>query len=327
VIGALGAAAGHLLFGVAGALWVLVIARVIQGLTAGDMPALFAYVADITPAGDRARRYGLLGALAGVGMMVGPAIGGLLARISLAAPVFATAAVAALIGLVALVALPESLAQEHRSQGLRLEHLHPFKVLSDAFSRVQLRPLLVGFALVSIPFVFFVNNISVAALDSVGWGPTEVGLLISVIGVLDIVIQGGLLALLLPRLGERGVVVAGIATQAIGCAGIAVAASFLPLPWLLGAAALLMAAGEGGMTAALSGLMSASVGVDEQGWLAGGVQSLGSAIQMVAPLLAGWLYSTGGHATPYWVGLAMILAAGTVFARSRLASPALAAPA
>ena len=69
------------------------------------------------------------------------------------------------------------------------------------------------------------------------------------------------------------------------------------------------------MTAALNGLMSTSVGPDDQGWLAGGVSSIGSAIQMTAPLMAGWLYAVVGHAVPYWSGLAMILIAGITFVR------------
>jgi len=317
ILGAFGAAIGYVLFGIGGALWVLVVGRIIQGLTAGDMPALFAYVADITPAADRAKRYGFLGALSGVGFMAGPALGGLLARISLSAPIYATAVVALLVGLISLVLLPESLAPENKASKLKLAELHPLKVIRDAFTRKGLTGLLIGFTLITIPFTFYVSNVSVLALDSVGWGPTQVGLMVSGVGVVDIIVQGGLLGILLPRIGERGVVLSGISVQAIGCLGLALCASVFQLPWLLVAACLLLAAGEGGMNAALNGMMSTSVGPDEQGWLAGGVSSIGSAIQMVGPLLAGWMYAVVGHAIPYWTGLVMILIAGMVFVRIR----------
>ncbi|MFG3280567.1 MFS transporter [Streptomyces sp. NPDC048111] len=316
IISAFGAAAAYAVFGVGGALWVLIAGRALQGLCAGDMPAIFAYVADITPAEDRTKRYGLLGALVGVGMMVGPAIGGVLAKLSLDAPVWATALTAVLVGLVSLVALPESLAPQHRAAGLKLADLHPFKVLREAFGRPELRLLLCGFTLVSVPFYFYANNLSVLGRDTVGWGPTQIGLLLSIAGVLDIVIQGGLLALLLPRIGERGVVVSGIAAQALGCAGMALVAFSLDLPQLLAVAALLFASGQGAMTAALDGLMSNSVREDEQGWLAGGISSIGSAIQLSAPLLAGWLYASAGHATPYGLGFLMIVAAAVLLARA-----------
>ena len=318
----LGAAVGYVLFGIGGALWVLVLARVVQGLSAGDQPALFGYVADITAEKDRAKRFGFLGALTGVSFMVGPALGGLLARVSVSLPMFATAGLAVLVALISLTALPESLAPENRTSGLVLANLHPFKVIKDALARPHLRPLLLGLALITIPFMFFANNISVLALDAVTWGPTQVGLLLTVNGVIDVVVQGGLLAILLPRIGERGVVVAGIVGQAVGCLGLAVCASFLPWPALLAGAALVFAAGQGGMNAALDGLMSTSVRADEQGWLAGGISSLNSAIQMVAPLVAGWVYVVVGHGAPYWAGLAMIGAAAVLLARATMPNAA-----
>ncbi len=275
VISVFGSALGFVLFGVGGALWVLLVSRIIDGLTAGDMPVMFAYVADITPPEDRARRYGLLGALSGIGFMIGPALGGLLAHINLAAPVFATAAIAVVIGLLSALALPESLPKQDRKASLDVAQLNPFKVIAGAFARPELRSLLTGLALVSIPFAFFANNFSVVALDSVGWGPGQVGWVLSAIGVCDILVQGVLLGWALRTFGERGVALAGMLGQLAGCLGLAIVASLLSAPWLLVAAGLVLAAGQGGMTAALDGLMSASVAVDEQGWLAGSVTSLG----------------------------------------------------
>ncbi|HEY3339716.1 MAG TPA: MFS transporter [Propionicimonas sp.] len=315
VISVLGSAAGYLMFGIGGALWVLLVSRIIDGLTAGDLPVMFAYLADITPPEDRAKRYGLLGALGGIGTMVGPAIGAFLATISLSAPVFATAAIAALIGLLSAFLLPESLKQENRTTELKLAELHPFTVISAAFGRKELRALLIAFTLVSIPFAFFVNNVSVLALDAIQWGPTQVGLLLSGVGVVDIIIQGALLGPLVKRFGERGVVVAGMVGQLIGCLGLALVASLVPLSGLLASAALMFAAGQGGMQAALDGVMSSSVGADEQGWLAGGMSSLGSAVQMTAPLLAGWLYGIS-HGAPYWLSVGLIALAAFTLAQS-----------
>jgi DHA1 family tetracycline resistance protein-like MFS transporter len=315
VISVLGSAAGYLMFGIGGALWVLLVSRIIDGLTAGDLPVMFAYLADITPPEDRARRYGLLGALGGIGTMVGPAIGAFLATISLSAPVFATAAIAALIGVLSAVVLPESLAPENRSGELKLAELHPFTVISAAFGRRELRALLIGVTLISIPFAFFVNNVSVLALDAIHWGPTELGLLLSGVGVVDIIIQGALLGVLIRRFGERGVVIGGMVGQLVGCLGLALVASLVPASWLLATAGLVFAAGQGGMQAALDGLMSSAVGADEQGWLAGGLSSLGSAVQMTAPLLAGWLYGLS-HGAPYWISVVLIGVAAVTLARS-----------
>ncbi len=108
IVAAFGAAFSMALFGIGGAIWVLVLARVIQGLTAGDLPALFAYLADITPPEQRAKRFGLLGALSGIGTMIGPGIGGLLAAVSLQLPVFLTAAVALTIAILSIFLLPRA---------------------------------------------------------------------------------------------------------------------------------------------------------------------------------------------------------------------------
>ncbi|MDR1807827.1 MAG: MFS transporter [Propionibacteriaceae bacterium] len=321
-----GAAVGYLLFGFGGSLWLLILARVVQGLASGDLPALFGYVADITPGKDRAKRFGFLGAVSGVAMIVGPAIGGALSRISLDAPVLATAGVSALIGALAIVVLPESLAPENRSDSLTVADLIPVTAIRNALARPTLRPLLLGTVLLSLPFVFFATNSTVLAWDTAGWGPAQVSILLTVIGVCDIAIQGGLLALLIPRIGERGVVIAGAAGQAVGCLGIALAASWLSLPWLLAGAFILFAACEGGTTAALQGLLSTRAGADEQGWLAGGLGSLSSAIQVAVPLLGGWIYAALGHGVPYWLGLAAIVTATVMLARATTA-PAQASPA
>ncbi|WP_203995373.1 MFS transporter [Virgisporangium aurantiacum] len=321
ILAAFGAALGYLLFGIGGAIWVLLLGRIIQGITAGDLPALFAYLADITPPDQRARRFGLLGALSGIGTMIGPAVGGLLAAVNVDFPVFVTAGIAATIGVVSFFLLPESLPAERRARAVKLDDLHPVRVLTGAFARTELRALLIGIILVTVPFSFFVNNFSVLALDSIGWTATKIGLLTAFVGIIDIVIQGALLGFLLRRLGERGVLIAGIVTQATGILALAVVASLLAQPWLFIVGTLVLAAGQGAAQATMDGVASNAVGPDEQGWLAGAIQSITSGIGVVAPLLAGLLYSSVAHSAPYWLGFAMMAAAALLLARARFASP------
>lgn len=322
IVAAFGAAASMALFGIGGALWVLVLARVIQGLTAGDLPALFAYLADITPPEKRAQRFGLLGALTGIGTMIGPAIGGLLAAIDLRLPVFLTAAVGLVIAILSISLLPESLKPENRIPRIALRDVQPFAVFREAFGRRELRGLMIGFGLLALPFGFFVNNFSVLALDSIQWGPTQIGLLTAGVGIIDILIQGVLLAILLPRMGERGVILSGIVAQAVGLAGLALVASLIAQPWLFIVGALLLAAGQGASQAAMDGAMSNAVGDDEQGWLGGATQSLNAAMGTVAPLIAAALYTAVSHAAPYWLGVALMVVAGVVVARAHIADTA-----
>ncbi|WP_341955165.1 MFS transporter [Microbacterium sp. LWH13-1.2] len=322
IAAAFGAAFAMTLFGIGGAIWVLVLARVIQGVTAGDLPALFAYLADITPPEKRAQRFGLLGALSGIGMMIGPAIGGLLAAVSLQLPVFLTAVVALTIAILSIFLLPESLKPENRIERISIREIQPFGVFTEAFGRKELRGLMIGFGLLALPFGFFVNNFSVLALDSISWGPTQIGLLTAGVGIIDILIQGVLLGILLPRIGERGVIISGIVAQTIGLVGLAVVASVFAQPWVFIVGALMLAAGQGAATAALDGAMSNAVGDDEQGWLGGATQSLNAAMNTAAPLIAGALYVTVSHAAPYWLGAALMVVAAIVVGRAHIANTA-----
>lgn len=322
IVAAFGAALSMALFGVGGALWILVLARVIQGLTAGDLPALFAYLADITPPEKRAQRFGLLGALSGIGTMIGPAIGGLLAAVSIQLPVFLTAAVALTIAILSIFLLPESLKPGNRIAAIKLRDVQPFAVFKEAFGRRELRGLMIGFGLLALPFGFFVNNFSVLALDSIQWGPTQIGLLTAAVGIIDILIQGVLLGFLLPRIGERGVIVSGIVAQMIGLAALAVVASFFAQPWVFIVGALMLAAGQGASQAAMDGAMSNAVGDDEQGWLGGATQSLNAAMGTAAPLMAGALYALVSHAAPYWLGVVLMVVAVIVVSRAHIANTA-----
>nr|AIA16810.1 TetA [uncultured bacterium] len=322
IVAAFGAAFAMTLFGIGGAIWVLLLARVIQGLTAGDMPALFAYLADITPPERRAKRFGMLGALSGIGMMIGPALGGLLAAVSIQLPVFITAGVSLTVAILSIFLLPESHKRENRITAITLRDVQPFGVFTEAFGRKELRGLLIGFGLLALPFGFFVNNFSVMAYDSIQWGPTAVGLLTAAVGIVDILIQGVLLGILLPRMGERGVIVSGIVAQTIGLIALALVASIFAQPWLFIVGALVLAAGQGAAQAAMDGAMSNAVGDDEQGWLGGATQSLNAAMSTVAPLIAAALYATVSHAAPYWLGAAIMVVAAIVVGRAHIADAA-----
>ncbi len=323
IVAAFGAAFAMFLFGIGGALWVLVLARVIQGVTAGDLPALFAYLADTTPPEQRARRFGILGALSGIAMMIGPAVGGLLAAVSLQLPIFLTAGVSLLVAALSIFLLPESLKPENRIATFSLRDVQPFAVFKTAFGRTELRGLLIGFGLLALAFGMFVNNFSVLAVDSISWGPTQIGLMTASIGLVDILIQGVLLGILLPRIGERGVIISGIIGQAVGLAALALVASVFSQPWLFIVGALTLAAGQGAAQAAMDGAMSNAVGDDEQGWLGGVTQSLTAAMSTVAPLVAAGLYATVSHAAPYWLGAAIMVVAAVVVGRAHISSEAM----
>jgi len=205
--------------------------------------------------------------------------------------------------------LPETVTAEKRAAKLTVENPHMLQTIRDAFSHPDLRPLLIALTLAAVPFGFFALNASVLAKDSIAWGPTQIGLLFSVIGVLDIVIQGGLVRFLVPRMGEHRVAIAGLMGQVVGCGLLALVGWFLPLPQLFIVGVLLFGAAEGGTNAAVQGLISRSVPDDEQGALAGGLGSIQSLTGMLVPLLGGWAYSRLGAAVPYALGVLFLISA------------------
>ena len=326
IVSLVGSAIGWVMFGLGGALWVLLLARVIDGLTAGDMSVAFAYLADITAPGDRARRFGLAGAVGGVGFLIGPAIGGLLASVSLAAPLLAAGAVTAVTALLTAVALPESLDPGRRTQKISLSDVNPLRAIGDAVRRPGLGALILVFALAAVPLALFGGNVAVLTMDVLSWNTVEVGLLMSGVGIVDIIVQGGLLAVLLRIMGERGVVVGGLLGQAFGCGLIVVMAAVLPASWLFVTGALVFAMAQGATGAVLQGVLSKAVGDDEQGWLAGSLSAIGSAIQMVGPLLAGLLYLQVAPFAPYLLAVAVLVVAAVLVRRLSFATAELLEP-
>jgi MFS family permease len=135
----LGSAAGYFIFGLGGALWILFAGRMIDGLTAGNISTVYAYVADTFAPAERGRIYGLLGAVGGLGFMLGPVAGGLLGAIFPAAPLFAAALLT--LGNIAWVyfALPESIARDATRPAWRWQQLNPLAQLAHVLGIAALR--------------------------------------------------------------------------------------------------------------------------------------------------------------------------------------------
>jgi DHA1 family tetracycline resistance protein-like MFS transporter len=129
IISLLGSVVGYVLFGVGGALWALFLGRIIDGFTAGNITALFAYVSDSTEPGERIKWFGYIGSVMGIGKLGGPALGGLLGSISLALPFYVTAGLILLSLFGVYFLLPESLAPEKRTNHLTIHSFNTFSIL------------------------------------------------------------------------------------------------------------------------------------------------------------------------------------------------------
>jgi DHA1 family tetracycline resistance protein-like MFS transporter len=306
-----GSAVGFVIFGIGGAMWVLLLGRVIDGLTAGSISAMYAYIADTNAPKDRGAAYGMLGAASGLGFMSGPALGGLLGQISLSAPLFAAAALAALNVLWIWFALPESHPVEKRSARLDWRHLNPFGALVMAFNAPQLRPLFL------VSFFFFVAatimhaNSGVFLKDVLAFDVAAIGAVLFGVGVMDIVSQGIVAPWLMKRFRLDRVTTAGLVVNGIGFL-IMASLPLFPSIALIAVGVAVLTLGDGLVQPALNALISTASPPGQQGRVQGANQAQQSIARMVGPLASAWLY-TGLVSGPYLASGTIVLIDAVVF--------------
>ncbi len=294
----LGSAFGYLIFGLGGALWLLFLGRIIDGLTGGNISVLFGYIADITEPEDRGKYFGRLGVAAGVGSLIGPAFGGLLAAINYRAPFLAAAGLLLLTLVAGYFLLPESLDKEHRITSMALSELNPLKQLASAFRWANLRWLLLAWFFYAFASYILQTTLAVLTKDSLGFNATQVGLVVTLVGAVDIFVQGVLVGWFLAMLGNIklgliALVLVGISYLVIG------SIAFFATPVLL-IVGIVLFAGSGSLVEnALRGLLSEMVGRHEQGRVSGATQSLQSLGGVVGPLVGGFVYTAWGPFQAY----------------------------
>jgi MFS transporter, DHA1 family, tetracycline resistance protein len=300
-------ALAYLWLGGASALWMLFAARGFAGACAGNIAAAQAYIADVTPPEKRARGMGLIGAAFGLGFMIGPAIGGLLAgadpiTADLETPAWVAAGLSFLAFLGIALLLPESLPAERRNSA-------PPRSRVGAVLGVLHRPVLSRLIL-----VFFLTILAVAGMQSVfaiwampqlGWGPRQVGYVFAYVGLISAILQGGLIGRLTQRFGEERLLVCGLALIGVG---------LLALPFahdvpILGAVLTGLALGMGLMQPTLNSLISQQAGGEEQGEVMGVSQSVASLSRVLGPFAAGFCFAAFGRNSPYFAGAALTGAA------------------
>lgn len=304
----LGGMIGYIVFGIGGSLWMLFLGRIIDGLTAGDTPAMYAYIADVAKPAERARLYGVLGAAGGVGFIVGPAIGGFAATISLSAPLYVAAAMALINAVWGYFVMKESLDKKHRVQKFEAKHLSPIHQFKHVFNSSALRILFAATFLFFTALIMQQSNISVFLKEILMWGPTQIGILLTVVGMVDIASQGYLTGKLLPKIGEKPLVAIGLIITAIGMVLVG-SVAFVQSTVLLYIAVIVYTLGDGLFEPAMSGLISNATEPSMQGRIQGANQGTQSVARVVAPLAAAALYQFAPY-LPYFVSAAVM--AGTL---------------
>lgn len=284
----LATALGYFTLGVGGSLWVLFLGRVIAGISAGDISALYAYIADSTQGKERTKLYGYLGAAYGLGFMIGPAIGGVLGIEYLSLPFYIAGGVSIITALFIHLSLPETLIEGKRKINITLNAFNPFSHFEEIFGLKQARKVLILGAYFFIGLLFYQSNISVYLKDVFSWGPAQIGVLFALIGLCDIVSR----AILLPRLlkfSEKSIISGGLILMIAGFASV-VLSGYLGMASLLWISIVLITIGEGLFDPTYNNMLSHSVSENKQGQLQGVNQGLHSSYEMFAPLAAGFIY-------------------------------------
>lgn len=306
LLGLFGSALSYLLCGAAGSVAALMVARALAGLTGATVGVAQAYVADVTPARERARGMGLIGAAFGIGFVVGPALGGALAGYGPAVPMFAAGGLALANALVALRTLPESLPPERRSRGATLSVPARLRTLLAPGLPGGVRALFAASFLVTVAFAATEATLSLWAHHRLGFTPRAVALLFAYLGIVSALAQGGLTGWATRRWGERPIALVGIVLLAAGLGALPLAGSTAGL----GAALALLAAGQGTAGPSLTALISRAAGADAQGHLLGVAQSLGALARVAGPLAGGAAFAFLSADAPYLGGA--LVAAGAL---------------
>lgn len=299
IVSQVGTLLGLLLMARASSLWMLYVARVIDGLTAGNLSLAQAWISDRTPPHLRTKRFALIGIAFGVGFFIGPWVTGELARYGLNAPIYLAAGLS-LTSIIATATLleggPPKLQHEGSDAGPAGRRPSPFAL--ETYAKFLKRPVLGGllaqFFLFQFAFSLFTSGFALFAERSYTWkghafGPREVGYVFAYVGFLGILIQGGLIGRLSKKLGDAALVWSGFVCAVIGYFG---------LPFAHGTSSLLVVASvsafsTGVLRPALTSLVSQSASAREQGTALGIMQSLGSLAAVFAPALGGFFLGHG----------------------------------
>jgi DHA1 family tetracycline resistance protein-like MFS transporter len=280
---------GFIVMAQAKALWMLYLARVLDGATAGNLSLAQAYISDHTEPRHRAKSFGLIGIAFGVGFFIGPSLTGYLAgKYGMTTPIY-LAAVMSATSILCTATLLQGGRQSHRAFDDRGAALH-WKTYTKYFSRPGLRERLLQFLFFITSFSLFISGFALFAerrftYQGHPFGPREIGFVFGYVGFLGIILQGGLIGRLVKWMGEPALVAIGFVTLVIGYFGLGVASSFI----VLMVAGTLAAFGNGVIRPAITSLITQHAGRQEQGVVLGITQSLMSMASIVAPIVGGFL--------------------------------------
>lgn len=282
LLGFTGLALSFIVTGLATALWMLVAVRLVSGAMQANAAIANAYVADISSPEQRAARMGMLGAMFGIGFILGPTAGGLLGAIDLRLPFFVAGTLAIANGLYGYFVLPESLPAERR-RPFTWRSAHPLAALRTLARNPGIGWLAAAIALAVLAQFTMHSSWVLYTHFKFGWGPAEVGWSLFVVGATSALVQGVLLRVLLKRYSPRKLAVWGLAVGALTYAAIGAATA----GWVMYAVIVVGTLLGGGAQASLQSIVSNAADPHHQGEVMAAMASVNSLMAVIAPTIAG----------------------------------------
>ena len=297
-------AADYVVMALAGSIWLLVLGRIIGGVTAATQSTAYAYMADISAPEKRAANFGLVGASFGAGFVLGPIAGGLLAEYGTRAPFWAAAVLTAGNTLLGWLVLRETVTDATR-RAFDWRRANPFSALRALGKLPGVRQLLVVYFLYNVAFAVYPSVWPYFGQERFAWTPAMIGLSLALFGSVMALVQAGLIRVALAWLGERGTVIAGHVFAIAGYLSLAVISAGWVALMLTPLAAL-----GGAISPALQGIMSQRVADNAQGELQGALTSVTSFAMILSPIVMTSTFArvTDDDAAVYMPGAPFLLA-------------------
>ena len=296
----------YVVMALAGSIWLLLFGRIVGGITASTQSTAYAYMADISEPEKRSANFGLIGASFGVGFILGPVAGGLLAEYGTLAPFWAAAVLTAGNALLGWFVLRETVTKATR-RAFDWRRANPFGALKHLGKLPGVKQLLLVYFLYNIAFAVYPSVWPYFGQERFEWTPAMIGFSLALFGGIMALVQAGLIRVALKTLGERGTVIAGHLFSIGGYLTLGTVAS--------GTIALMLTplAAFGGMISpALQGIMSQRVADNAQGELHGALTSVSSFAMILSPMVmtATFARYTSENAPVYLPGAPFLLAMG-----------------
>jgi DHA1 family tetracycline resistance protein-like MFS transporter len=267
----------------------LFLARIVDGLSGGNISTARAYVADVTEPKDRSRAYGFIGMAFGLGFILGPALSGVLAPVSYTAPIWAAAGITAVATLMAIFWLPETVHRVTASAGL------PFAALGAMMRRPQVRRILAIDFVYWLAFAVFQTTFALFVARRFGFDAGQTGYFFAAFGVLGAVVQGVLIRPIVGRLGDKSTFILGLVCSTVGL----VAATLTWSVVLFAVALIPLALGIGFGHPTMSSLVSRAARNDEQGRVQGAASAIESLGRAIGPVWGNASLQRFGEGVPY----------------------------